>query len=95
MMVPMSSTQPGSRRRCPIGYYAHAQLNSARPDAFVGLQVKCWALSRSTFRKVLSGSAFERRRRFGELLDKASILEGLSCAARRSHPLSAALRPSP
>lgn len=43
-------------------------------------QVKCWVLGRTTFRNVLSDSAFKRRRRFGELLDKIKILSGLTCA---------------
>lgn len=50
-------------------------------------QVKCWVLGRTTFRNVLSDSAFKRRRRFGELLDKIKILSGLTCAAD-SHPVA-------
>ena len=45
--------------------------------------VKCWALSRTTFRNVLSDSAFKRRRRFGELLDRVTILSGISEYKRR------------
>lgn len=42
-------------------------------------------LGRTTFRNVLSDSAFKRRRRFGELLDKIKILIGLTCAASQLH----------
>ena len=49
------------------------------------MQVKCWALGRSTFRNVLSDSAFKRRRRFGELLDRVTILSGITCAFLSNH----------